>query len=177
MSCGVGRRPGSNLALLWLWRRPVTTAPIRPLAWEPPYAASAALKRQKDEEKERKRNTEREPGAPAEWPQGGAAPGAARPAGLRAPGAGSAPPAEPRGLASKGVGAALSRPASPGSACRQHLSFLGSRWSVEVDVLVNKQTAGSGPRTIQRRRARRKFLPLLRRGGRVQEREARAREA
>ena len=102
MSCGVGRRPGSNLALLWLWRRPVTTAPIRPLAWEPPYAASAALKRQKDEEKERKRNTEREPGAPAEWPQGGAAPGAARPAGLRAPGAGSAPPAEPRGLGEQG---------------------------------------------------------------------------
>ena len=27
---------------LWLWRRPVATAPIRPLAWEPPYAAGAA---------------------------------------------------------------------------------------------------------------------------------------
>ena len=25
-----------DLALLWLWRRPVATAPIRPLAWEPP---------------------------------------------------------------------------------------------------------------------------------------------
>ena len=32
-------------ALLWLWCRPVATAPIRPLAWEPPYAAGAALKR------------------------------------------------------------------------------------------------------------------------------------
>ena len=29
---------------LWLWRRPVATTPIRPLAWEPPYAESAALK-------------------------------------------------------------------------------------------------------------------------------------
>ena len=33
-------------ALLWLWRRPAATAPIRPLAWEPPYAAGAALKKQ-----------------------------------------------------------------------------------------------------------------------------------
>ena len=47
MSCGVGRRRGSDPALLWLWRRPVATALIRPLAWEPPYAAGAALKRQK----------------------------------------------------------------------------------------------------------------------------------
>ena len=30
------------LSLLWLWRRPVDTAPIQPLAWEPPYAAGAA---------------------------------------------------------------------------------------------------------------------------------------
>ena len=30
-------------ALLWLWRRPVATAPTGPLAWEPPYAAGAAL--------------------------------------------------------------------------------------------------------------------------------------
>ena len=28
--------------MLWLWRRLVATAPIRPLAWEPPYAAGAA---------------------------------------------------------------------------------------------------------------------------------------
>ena len=33
--------------LLWLWCRPAATAPIKPLAWEPPYAAGAALKRQK----------------------------------------------------------------------------------------------------------------------------------
>ena len=42
MSCGVGCRRGSDPALLWLWRRPVATAPIQSLAWEPPYAAGAA---------------------------------------------------------------------------------------------------------------------------------------
>jgi len=42
MRCGVGCKCGSDPALLWLWRRPVATAPIRPLAWEPPYAAGAA---------------------------------------------------------------------------------------------------------------------------------------
>ena len=42
MSCGAGGRHGSDPALLWLWRRPVATAPIQPLAWEPPYAAGAA---------------------------------------------------------------------------------------------------------------------------------------
>ena len=46
-SYGVGHRHGSDLALLWPWHRPAATAPIRPLAWEPPYAAGAALKRQK----------------------------------------------------------------------------------------------------------------------------------
>ena len=43
VSCGVDRRLGSHPTLLWLWLRPVATAPIRPLAWEPPYAVSAAL--------------------------------------------------------------------------------------------------------------------------------------
>ena len=47
MSCGVGRRYGSDPALLWLWRRPVATASIRPLGWEPLYAMGAALKRKK----------------------------------------------------------------------------------------------------------------------------------
>ena len=42
-----GCRCGSDPALLWLWCRPAATAPIRPLAWEPPYAASAALKSKK----------------------------------------------------------------------------------------------------------------------------------
>ena len=55
MICGVGHRHGSDLALLWLWSRPVATAPIRPLAWDPTYAAGAALKRQKTKKKKRKR--------------------------------------------------------------------------------------------------------------------------
>ena len=31
---------------LWLWCRPAAAAPIRPLVWELPYAAGAALKTQ-----------------------------------------------------------------------------------------------------------------------------------
>ena len=34
-----------DLALLWLWYRLAAVALIRPLAWEPPYAAGVALKR------------------------------------------------------------------------------------------------------------------------------------
>ena len=34
-----------ELALLWLWCRPVATTLIGPLALEPPYATGAALKR------------------------------------------------------------------------------------------------------------------------------------
>ena len=45
VSCGVGRRHGSDPVLLWLWHRPVATALIRPLAWEPPYAVGAALEK------------------------------------------------------------------------------------------------------------------------------------
>ena len=47
MSCGVGRRHSSDMALLWQWRRPAATAPIRPLAWELPCTMGVALKRQK----------------------------------------------------------------------------------------------------------------------------------
>ena len=43
MSCGVVHRGGSDLA--WLWYRPAALAPIRPPAWELPYAAGTALKR------------------------------------------------------------------------------------------------------------------------------------
>ena len=38
--------------MLWLWRRPAATAPIRPLAWEPPYAVGAALEKAKRPKKE-----------------------------------------------------------------------------------------------------------------------------
>ena len=48
MSCGVGHRRGSDLALLWLWHRLAAVALIRPLAWEPPYATGATLKKKKE---------------------------------------------------------------------------------------------------------------------------------
>jgi len=54
MSCGVGRRRGLDPALLWLWCRPAATAPVRPLAWEPPYAAGAALEKAKRQKKIKK---------------------------------------------------------------------------------------------------------------------------
>jgi len=40
--------------LLWLWHRTASVAPTGPLAWESPYAATAALKRQKDQKKKKK---------------------------------------------------------------------------------------------------------------------------
>ena len=43
VSCGVGLRCGSDPMLLWPWCRTVAAAPIRPLAWEPPYATGVAL--------------------------------------------------------------------------------------------------------------------------------------
>ena len=43
MSCGVGHRSGSDLALLRQWYRAASTAPIGPLIWEPPYVEDAAL--------------------------------------------------------------------------------------------------------------------------------------
>ena len=50
----MGRRCGSDLILLWLWLRPAPTAPIRPPAWESPYAVGVALKRQKTKKKKKK---------------------------------------------------------------------------------------------------------------------------
>ena len=40
-----------DLALLWLWCRLAPAAPIGPLAWEHPYAMSAALEKKKKDEK------------------------------------------------------------------------------------------------------------------------------
>ena len=54
-SWGVGCRHSLDLAFLWLWCRPVATAPIRPLAWEPPYASGAALEKAKRQKKKKKR--------------------------------------------------------------------------------------------------------------------------
>ena len=56
MSCGVGRRQGLDLKLLWLWCRLAATAPIRPLAWEYPYASVVALKRLKDKKRKKERS-------------------------------------------------------------------------------------------------------------------------
>ena len=47
VSYDVGHRCVSDPKLLWLWCGPAATAPIRSLAWEPPYAMGVALKRQK----------------------------------------------------------------------------------------------------------------------------------
>ena len=48
VSCAVGHRRGSDLALLWLWWRPAAAvASIGNLAWELPYAIGMALKRPK----------------------------------------------------------------------------------------------------------------------------------
>ena len=41
----MGHSLGWDPMLLWLWRRPPAVALIRLLAWEPPYAMGAALKR------------------------------------------------------------------------------------------------------------------------------------
>ena len=56
MICGVGRNRGSDpeLLWLWLWRRRAATVPIGPLAWEPPCAAGAALKRQKTKQNKKR---------------------------------------------------------------------------------------------------------------------------
>ena len=51
MSCGVGHRHDSDPLLLWLWCRPMATVLIRPLAWESPYAAEAALEKAKRQKK------------------------------------------------------------------------------------------------------------------------------
>ena len=57
MNCGIGCRHGSDPELLWLWRRPAATAPIGPLAWEPPYAAGAALEKTKKKKERKKENS------------------------------------------------------------------------------------------------------------------------
>ena len=49
VSYGAGQRCSLDPALLWL--RAVAAAPIGPLAWEPPYAAGAALEKAKRQKK------------------------------------------------------------------------------------------------------------------------------
>jgi len=47
MSCGVGHRRSSDIALLLLWHRLAVAAPIWPLAWELSFAKNAAQKSKK----------------------------------------------------------------------------------------------------------------------------------
>ena len=55
VSCGVGHGRGLDPTLLWLWGRPVASALVQPLAWEPPYAMGVDLKRQKTKRKKEKK--------------------------------------------------------------------------------------------------------------------------
>ena len=40
----------ARILCLWPWHRPAITAPIRPIAWETPYAMGAALEKAKKED-------------------------------------------------------------------------------------------------------------------------------
>ena len=55
MICGVGCRHDSDPALLRLWCRPVATALIQLLAWEPPYAVGAVQEMAKGQKKKKKK--------------------------------------------------------------------------------------------------------------------------
>ena len=57
LSYGVGRRCGLDPELLWLWHRLAATAPIRPLAWEPPCAKDEALEKVKRQKKQKQKQT------------------------------------------------------------------------------------------------------------------------
>ena len=48
------KKQKNKTALLWLWRRPAATAPIRPIAWEPPYAAKADKRKSKKTKKKKR---------------------------------------------------------------------------------------------------------------------------
>ena len=59
MSCGVGHRCGSDIALLWLWLwlwcRPAAVALIIPLAWKPPYTECSPKKQKQNKTKQNKK--------------------------------------------------------------------------------------------------------------------------
>ena len=55
VSCGVGRRHGSDLVWMWLGYRLAAIALIQSLAWELPYATDTAPKTQKKKKKEKKK--------------------------------------------------------------------------------------------------------------------------
>ena len=53
MSCGVGHRCSSDLALLWLWQRLAATVPINPLPWKPQNDINEAQKKEKKKKKKK----------------------------------------------------------------------------------------------------------------------------
>ena len=59
MSCGRSQK-WLRSELLWLCYRPVAEAPVQPLAWEIPYVAGVALKRQKTKKKKKKKKKKKE---------------------------------------------------------------------------------------------------------------------
>ena len=59
MSCGVGCKLSLDPALLWLWCKLAAVAPIRPLAWETPYATSETLKSKKKKTKKTKKKKQK----------------------------------------------------------------------------------------------------------------------
>ena len=61
MTCSVGHRYGSDPTLPWLWDRLAAVAPIRPLAWEPPYAVGTVLKGQKTKDKKQTNKQKKTP--------------------------------------------------------------------------------------------------------------------
>ena len=54
MNCGVGCRRGSDTVLLWMWCRPVATAPIRPQPGNLHMMQEAALEKAKRQKKQNK---------------------------------------------------------------------------------------------------------------------------
>ena len=59
--------------MAWIWHcyRLAAAAPIRPLAWEPPYATSGGLKIKKGRKEERERKKERKKRTPKDqWSPG-----------------------------------------------------------------------------------------------------------
>ena len=61
VNCGVGCRHRSDPVLLWLFCWLAAAAPIDPLAWKPPYAPGAAVKRAKKPQKTQTKTTQNKP--------------------------------------------------------------------------------------------------------------------
>ena len=55
----MGCRHGLDLALLCLWCRPAAVVPIRPLAWDPPYALKRQKTKRQKKKKKKKKKKER----------------------------------------------------------------------------------------------------------------------